>query len=125
MITKSVLDRAKGFLCWDMFPKLTIQLIRQRNSVAYFYPPSNMFGSIIVFYNADIKDFQEPLFLLFHEAGHYMQYLEYQKKGKLREFQALIEIFQGPSRVNFEMMAWNNSKKIFGEFVHREKLNEE
>ena len=62
MITKSVLDRAKGFLCWDMFPKLTIQLIGQRNSVAYFYPPSNMFGSIIVFYNADIKDFQEPLF---------------------------------------------------------------
>ncbi len=101
MIPKSLLDAAKAFLCWDVFPDLAIQLVALQNAVAYYYPPGGGLQSIVLFYDPAQRDFSEPLFLLFHEAGHACQWRQMQAGGRGGLFARLMTLDAGPEKVCF------------------------
>ena len=119
MVTKLVIDRAKAFLCWDKFPQLSIQLVALGDTVAYFYPPHNQRASIVLFYQKQEKDFYQPLFLLFHEVGHYLQYCEFKKRKNLRAYQRLVEAVEGDKKVAFEEEAWNLGQDVLHDFLRK------
>jgi hypothetical protein len=119
MISFDVLSKAKGFLCWDVFKDLAIQLVPLQNAVAYYYPPQNSSHSIVVFYQENINDFSESLFLLFHEAGHAIQ--NSLTNGK--EFFDKMNLPNGKEKVDFEFEAWNEGRIIFNKFVKQENLD--
>ena len=117
MIAKSILEQAKAFLCWDKFPDLSIQLIRTESPVSYFIPPSER-SSILIYYENENPDFSIPLFLMFHEAGHYLQYLEYKKTNKISKFWKVIHSPTGHIKVAFEEESWKKGKILLQEFIH-------
>ena len=125
MASKSVLDHAKAFLCWDKFPDLSIQLVELGGAVAYFYPPTNQRASIVVFYKSHSNNFQEPLFLLFHEIGHFLQFCEFKKRRSLRKYRTLMEAVEGQEKVAFEEQAWKLGQEVLSEFLQHEGLQDE
>ncbi len=103
-----VLSRAKQFLAWDRFPDLAIQLIRLDRPVGYFFPEGNSHPTVLLFYTDDTV--REALFLLFHEAGHFLD-----GPSGQREAEGNLEV---------ERRAWRRGKELFEEFCEKEKLGE-
>jgi len=116
MVAKTILDQAKSFLCWDIFPDLTIQLIELKEAVSYFYPPFAR-STIIVYYERGNTDFFVPLFHLFHESGHLLQFEEMRKAGRESDFWEAVNTTTGPSKVAFEKESWERGKKLLEKFV--------
>lgn len=122
MITKHQLAQAKAFLCWDRFLDLTIKLIPLKEPVAFYYPPSADAHTLVVFYPEQRQDLSQALFLLFHEAGHYVQYVEYAKQGRQQKFWEPIHQVNGCEKVDFEQDAWNRGADLLQEFVQKAGL---
>lgn len=125
MIPKTLLDGAKAFLCWDMFPDLAIQLVELQNAAAYYYPPGGGLQSIVLFYDPEQRDFSEPLFLLFHEAGHACQWRQMQAGGRGGLFTPLMALDTGPEKVAFEREAWCLGQVLFQRFREKKGLGPE
>lgn len=122
-ITKTILDQAKAFLCWDIFRDLSIQLVEVQEVVSYYHPPLDR-SSIIVYYERGNKDFSFPLFLLFHEVGHYLQFHEMRENGREDDFQEMIDNPTGPANIKFEEESWSKGKRIFEKFIKIQNLDE-
>jgi hypothetical protein len=124
MLSKRVLEQAKAFLCWDCFSDVTVKLIPLQGSVAFYYPPSPDYSTIVVFYPARCQDFSEALFLLFHEIGHYLQFQEYRQQGKEQQFWKYVHSVDGLGKMQFEQESWERGQALFQDFLHRQKLND-
>ena len=111
-VSKSTLIDAKAFLCWDVFQDIAIQLVPLQGAVAFYFPPDPTTHSIVLFYDQSEDDFRQPLFLLFHEAGHKKQF---EMLGK--EFKKMMAIPNGKRRQNFELEAWHIGRLLFEDFV--------
>jgi hypothetical protein len=122
MITKDVLDQAKSFLCWDTFPDLSIQLIELEGAAAYFYSPSNGRSTILVFYRNTNPDFSHPLFLLFHEAGHCLQFDEWMNSGRESDFWKILDETGGSIKAKFERESWNWGRELLEDFIQKNNL---
>ncbi len=122
MVEQSILFEAKAFLCWDKFPQLAIKLIPVQDEVAFFYPPSKEVSTINLFYNPGKKDLSRPLFLLFHEAGHFVQWQNYSFKNMEKEFVHHINLDRGKQKADFEREAWDIARKLILEFLKKLKL---
>lgn len=120
-IGKSILNAAKAFLCWDMFPDLTIQLIQMQEAVSYFHPPFDK-STIILFYQKENRNYSSSLFLLFHEIGHYVQFEKMKKSGRESLFWQNINTPTGNSRIAFEQESWQKGKVYFNQFVEEKSL---
>ena len=121
MVSKVILDKAKAFLCWDVFSDLSIQLIETQEAVSYFHPPASR-STILLYYERGNPDFSFPLFLLFHEAGHYLQYQEFQMQGRESEFWQIIDTPTGPEKAAFEKQTWDKGRELFKKFVQEHDL---
>lgn len=117
-MSKSILAEAKAFLCWDIFDDVAIQLVPLQGSAAFYVPPHSDVHSILLFYDQHDDDFSEPLFLLFHEAGHRKQI---ESLGK--EFDENIALPNGPKRQEFEQEAWRLARSLFNEFIDAKNLD--
>jgi hypothetical protein len=124
MISKSVLDKAKAFLCWDTFSDLNVQFIELQQAVAYFFPPSKDRNTIVVFYRQGNPDFTKPFFLLFHEAGHYLQFQEWKSSGRETHFWKLIDTHEGSIKAAFEEESWNWGRDLIEDFIRKNELDE-
>lgn len=122
MVEQSILFEAKAFLCWDKFPQLAIKLIPVQDEVAFFYPPSKEISTINLFYNPGKKDLSRPLFLLFHEAGHFVQWQKYASKNMEEKFTHHINLDSGKKKADFEREAWDIARKLMLEFFTNEKI---
>ena len=114
-LKKTVLDNAKAFLCWTKFPDLTIQLIEQDQAVGYFVPPSER-GTIYLFYEKKLNDFSNALFLLFHEAGHYLQFL---RDKEVTPFLAPLS----EEQIRHEEEAWDFGRSLLIEFFEAQEIS--
>ncbi len=121
-IGKSILDAAKAFLCWDRFPDLTIQLIQIQASISYFHPPNDR-NTIVLFCQKENRDYSIPLFLLFHEIGHYLQYGQLKKVGNESQFWQNINTPTGHTRTAFEQESWQKGKIYFSQFIEKNSLH--
>lgn len=121
MISRSHLFEAKAFLCWDAFDDLFIQLVPLQNAAGYYFPPDNEHHSIILFYDDKLRDFCEPLFLLFHEAGHAVVYSQMYNGEKHRQE---LQRHKGPLRAAFEKRAWEEAELLFVRFVEKIGIGE-
>jgi len=117
-----IIRKAKEFLCWDKFPGLSIQLIETREAVSYFLPPSDV-STIILFWREKGGDLSVPLFLLFHEAGHLVQYREYEHSSKKDHFWEMINQSAGEKKVEFETDAWNKGRVLLEEFIDKYEID--
>jgi len=122
MIYKSILNKAKSFLCWDLFSDLTVQLIETRDAVSYFLPPSSQ-PTIIVFYKKESEDFTLPLFHLFHEAGHLIQFNEMNSKQGSKTFWDYVNTPTGIEKIQFEKQGWQKGHTLLKNFIGIEKLD--
>ena len=113
----SVLAEAKAFLCWEVLPDLSIQLIPVRQA-AYYFPPNSENHFIALFYDEDQNDFRSLLCLLFHEAGHAIQY-----RQNRCDFERISQIPTGKERVEFEQTAWKLGFELFKRFIDQQKLD--
>lgn len=123
MVDRVTLFDAKAFLCWDKFRQLAIKLIPIDEAVAFFYPPTRDMLTIHLFYELDTTDFSRPLFLLFHEAGHLLQWQEMAAEGREQEFMRWMELDKGEAKVHFEQDAWQRGASLLYEFVAQKQLN--
>jgi len=121
MITQHHLAQAKAFLCWDRFPDLSVKLIPLKEPVAFYYPPSKNAHTIVVFYAPEKEDLSQVLFLLFHEAGHYVQFRAYQEQ----RFWEFVHLVEGPEKLCFEQEAWERGADILQEFLRQTDLPEQ
>jgi len=122
MIEKSLLDKAKAYLCWDCFSGLVIQLIPMTFPVSYYYPPSKK-HTILIFFDPNERDFSKPLFSLFHEAGHYEQFIEMKNMGNANSFWEKIDETSGPEREAFERDGWERGRVLLKQFLEKYKLD--
>lgn len=122
VLSKTVLDRAKSFLCWDVYPGLSIKLIELEQPVGFFYPPEKELSTILLFYYVDCQDFTESVFLLFHEAGHYQQYLDYRRDHNSAKFTELMNLDKGKQRLDFERDAWDRAKALLDDFIRKYEI---
>lgn len=119
---KPDLIQAKSFLCWDKFPDLAIQLIPITDAVAYFYPPRNDYASIVLFYPENASDFNHVIFLLFHEAGHYLQYQQFEQNNNSTHFSQIINSGNNSEKVVFEKESWLLAAALFKEFIVKQGM---
>lgn len=124
MINKTTLFQAKSFLCWDKFPELTIKLIPIQNSVGFFYPPQDKFSTIVLFYDAEIENFTEPLCLLFHEVGHYVEWELSRNFGYEKNFYEVFNLDKGIEKIKFELQAWIRGEGFLKQFLEKEKIKD-
>ncbi len=117
MVPKSILDQAKAFLCWDAFPDLAVQLVPLQSAAAFYFPPGGTLQAIVVFYDGRLRDFTEPLFLLFHEAGHALQRRRLAERGAGDLFARCMALDRGSRRAAFERRAWRLGGKLFAQFA--------
>ena len=122
MISKSTLQKAKSFLCWEVFSRLSVQLIERQKSISYFFPPAKQ-STIIVFYPRKATDFTIPLFHLFHEAGHLIQYNEMNNIGKSKTFWNNVNTPTGREKMEFEKQGWQKGHVLLEKFINRENLD--
>lgn len=121
-VSLSLLQDAKSFLCWDVFPALAMQLVPIENTTAWYLPPDKELDRILVFYHSDTKGFADALFYLFHEAGHLMQKQSFEQNRDMHEFQKMLEMDNGPHKAAFEQQAWALGESILEQFLlSREK----
>jgi hypothetical protein len=123
MITKSILEEAKAFLCWDTFSDLAIQLVELQSATAYFYPKTNEQSTIIVFYRSLNPDFSKPLFLLFHEAGHFLQFQEWKKNGRELDYWKMVNTATGGLKIKFEEESWDWGKDLIKDFIQKKNMD--
>ena len=64
-----------------------------------------------------------PLFQLFHEAGHYIQYVEKKQKDKDSDFWEAINNPTGREKAAFEEESWIKGRELLLQFIHQSKLN--
>lgn len=114
--------QAKSFLCWDKCPGMSIKLAPIQETVAFFYPPEADYASVILFYDTSAKDLTNPLCFLFHEAGHYWQWVKASKADKLDYFNKMIQLDKGEDKVNFERDAWILGQEMLIEFLKKENI---
>jgi len=119
---QSILFEAKAFLCWDKFPNLSIKLIPIAETVAFFYPPGRDILTINLFYDGNADDFSPALWLLFHEAGHVVQWQLFDKKNRTDEFWKSIDLDRGELKFNFERQAWNFGEELLIEFLDKKNI---
>ena len=122
MVPKSLLISTKEFLCWEAMENLSIQLVPIQRAVAYFYPPLNDYSSIVLFYQTLTDDYSEPLFLLFHEAGHAQQWRDYVIGNKAELFRRMLDLDKGPEKLAFEKEAWDLGKRLLLAFSTKRQL---
>jgi len=122
MTGKSILDQAKAYLCWDIFRNMNIQLVGIQSDAAYFFPPRKDDATIVVFYRDGNEDMSRPLFLLFHEAGHWVQFAEYRERGREKEFYHIINSPTGTDRYCFEKQAWAEGGILLRDFAEKHHL---
>ena len=122
MISKSTLNNAKSFLCWEVFSRLTVQLIETKDSISYFFPPSQQ-PTIIVLYPKESTDFTIPLFHLFHEAGHLIQYHEMSHNRKSETFWKYVDSPTGNEKIKFETQGWKKGRNLLQKFLKKENLD--
>jgi hypothetical protein len=122
MIIKSILNQAKAYLCWDLFQNLTIQLVEIKKAVSYFYPPSQQY-TIIIYFEKGATDFSIPLYLLFHEAGHYLQYQDFNIQEREKDFWKIINTPTGPDKAAFEKESWIKGRVILEGFLRKQGLD--
>ncbi|MBN1479009.1 hypothetical protein EH223_15060 [candidate division KSB1 bacterium] len=120
MISKSLFFAAKAFLCWDVFSDVSIQLIPVEKAIGFYFSPENAVHSILLFYNPGQRDFAEPLFLLFHEAGHKKQY-----EKNSRTFHISMAEPNGMKRQIFETEAWQLARMLLDDFIKKQNLENE
>jgi hypothetical protein len=120
MISISILSEAKAFLSWEVFDNLSIQLVPLQSAVAYHYPPGNRNHSIVVFYDPEDRDLSKPVFYLFHEAGHAMQYEHHSSEREF--FHSRMALDRGPERREFEQQAWDLGRHLFIRFLAKQNL---
>ncbi len=124
MISKSILDKAKSFLCWDIFSELSVQLIEIQESISYFFPPSKH-PTIIVFYRKNETDFTIPLFHLFHEAGHLLQFKEMKHRDESKTFWENVNTPAGTEKIKFEKQGWQKGYTLLEKFIQKKNLDPE
>ncbi len=90
-----------------------------KQPVAFFYPPEKDLSTILLFYPDDCRDYTESLFLLFHEAGHYDQYLGYSRVRNSAKFTELINYDKGRQRFDFEREAWDRGQLLLDNFIRK------
>ena len=117
MLSKAILDQAKAFLCREIFDSLNIQLIELLQPAAYFFPASSTQNTIVIFFEGGTSDFSRPLFLLFHEAGHCRQLLQWRRQGREEDFQKMMNHVNGSKRINFEKESWLLGKDLMEQFI--------
>ncbi|MCJ7812462.1 hypothetical protein MUP95_03975, partial [bacterium] len=91
-------------------------------TISYFHPPFNR-STIIIFYKKS-PDYSIPLFHLFHEVGHYMQYEKMQQTGRESLFWQNINTPTGSSRVAFEKESWQEGKVYLSQFIEKSGLDQ-
>ena len=123
MIGKAVLDQAKAFLAWDVFPELSIQLVETSQAVSYYTPPSGR-SSLVVFYERGKDDFSFPLFLLFHEAGHHLQWRRAEQNRRTQQFWDAVNLTTGPEKTAFEREGWDLGRDLFHKFLQEFGLDD-
>jgi hypothetical protein len=96
---------------------MSIQLIPLTQSIAYYVPPTDR-HTILLFYDPHQHDFAQALFLLFHEAGHKIQY-----KINSKIFHQMIDIPKGKVRQNFESESWQLARNLLEKFIKKQKLD--
>lgn len=124
MISQSILFEAKAFLCWNKFPKLSIKLIPIDEAIAFFYPPAKDILTINLFYEKHTRDFSYALCLLFHEAGHVMQWQNLSAQNRTDEFWCSINRDKGDQKIRFEREAWNYGKELLSEFMAKISMDQ-
>jgi len=121
MVFRDTLNDAKAFLCWDVFPDLSVQLVEKTRTISFFLPPSSR-STAVIFLEKDARDFSGPLFLLFHEAGHCLQLREAAVNFGEKAFWEKLEHPTGPDRISFEKEGWSKGKVLFESFLERKNL---
>jgi len=124
MINQSILFEAKAFLCWDKFPKISIKLILIDEATAFFYPPAKDILTINLFYEKHTQDFSYALCLLFHEAGHVMQWQNLSTQNREDEFWRYIHLDKGDQKIQFEREAWNFGEELLNEFLAKINIDQ-
>ena len=119
------MDDAKAFLCWDIFPNLSVQLIDVSSAIGYFLPPTNDRPTIVIFYRAGNPDFSRALYTLFHEAGHCLQYEEWERTDRVSEFQKVMDMGTGAIKTAFEREAWDWGRDMLKDFLKKKALEED
>jgi hypothetical protein len=123
VISKELLVSAKAFLCWEAVENLSVQLVPVQNAVAYYYPPQNVHHAIVIFFQPSASDFSEPLFLLFHEAGHALQYMRLCEQNREDYFQKMIDLDRGIEKMDFEKEAWAAGRDLLLRFLQKKALD--
>ena len=124
MISQTVLFEAKAFLCWEKFPNLTIKLIPIDEAIAFFYPPTPDLLTINLFYEKNSPDFSRALCLLFHEAGHVIQWQNFSDHNQTEQFWNNIQQDRGEKKVQFESQAWNWGEQLLAEFLTKINMDQ-
>lgn len=123
MVTFHLFSQAKAFLGWDKFPDLTIKLIPVQKAVGFYLSPENRLHTIILFYHARATEFTEPFFLLFHEAGHFLQFRKEENRDNNANYEKLVNQLKGTEKINFEIEAWKNGELLLREFLEKHELS--
>ncbi len=113
-----LLVQAKAFLCWECLPGLAVQLVEVQGPVSYFFAPQAERPAIVVFVPRH-SDGREALYLLFHEAGHYLHYLELVAQGHAGDYWRMVDCPSGEERQAFEREAWHRGRRLLAEFVQK------
>lgn len=100
-----------------------MQLVELNQAAGYFFPPSNDRNSIVLFYRSGNPDFSGPLFLLFHEAGHILQYEEWERADRVSDYHKMMDEATGHIKTSFEKEAWDWGRDLLSDFIDKEKLN--
>jgi hypothetical protein len=124
-IDKKALDDAKAFLCWDTFSDLSVQLVELSSAMGYFLPPNQGRRTVVLFYRGGNPDFSRPLFLLFHEAGHCLQYEEWERTDRVAEFHKVMDEGTGAIKVAFEKEAWDWGRDMLNDFLEKKSLGKD
>ncbi|MCR4437963.1 MAG: hypothetical protein QHJ34_02820 [bacterium] len=115
-VGRELLVQAKAFLCWDRLPGLAVQLVEVDGPVSYFFAPQAERGAVVLFVPRE-QEHSEELYLLFHEAGHYLQYRELERQGHIAEYWRLVDLPLGGERLAFERDAWARGRELLQDFV--------
>ncbi|MFO7888838.1 MAG: hypothetical protein R6V04_00705 [bacterium] len=122
MVSKTIIHKAKSFLCWDIFSDLSVQLIEIQETVSYFLPPSRQ-STIIIYHKKGTIDLTLPLFHLFHEAGHLIQFNEMDSKQGSKTFWDYVNTPTGKEKIQFEKLGWQKGHTLLKKFIKTEKLD--
>ena len=122
-VSLSLLQEAKSYLCWDVFPGLAMQLVPIENTTAWYFPPEKELDRIFVFYRDDAKSLAEALFYLFHEAGHLVQKQSFEQNRDMHEFQKMLELDRGARKAAFEQQAWALGEPLLERYLHTRDID--